>query len=67
MQKLTAEQSAIIGAFTGICCGPFSEVHKYAERKLDRSIWTHQFPEIADELKEASRSDFLDICYRSAS
>lgn len=67
MQKLTKEQSAIISAYTGILCGRFSDMHEYAEKKLRRPILTHEFaePETVEELKEASRDDFLDICYRS--
>ena len=58
--RLTLEQSAIIGAFTGVMCGPFSALHRYAEAKLGRPIWTHQFAdgELASELKEAARQDF---------
>ena len=62
--RLTEEQAAIIMAFTGISCGPFELFHKYAQEKVGRSIWTHEFAkeELMAEIKEASRDDFLSIC-----
>ena len=62
--RLTLEQSAIIGAFTGVLCGPFSALHRYAEQLLGTPIWTHQFadPLVAAELKAAAREDFYGIC-----
>ena len=62
--RLTEEQAAIITAFTGISCGPFELFHKYAQEKLDRPIWTHEFAteERMAEIKEASLEDFLSIC-----
>jgi D-serine deaminase-like pyridoxal phosphate-dependent protein len=61
--KLTRDQAAIIGAFTGITCGPFSDIHDYAERKLGRLIWTHQIAskELMAELKNAARDDFIAL------
>lgn len=65
MLKLTKEQAAIVGAFTGITASNFSIIHEYAEEKLGRAIFTHEFAtkELAEELKNASKSDFLAICY----
>lgn len=61
--RLTREQAAIIGAFTGIAAGPFSDIHGYAERVLGHPIWTHQFAdsELMEALKEAARDDFIAI------
>lgn len=66
MNRLTKQQAAIIGAYTGITCGPFSDVHEYAEKKFHRPIWTHQFanPEIIKELRELARDDFMQLVYR---
>lgn len=65
MQRLTREQAAILGAFTGIACGPFQDVHEYAERVLGRAVRTHEFAAEAfmAELREAAREDFLDTAY----
>lgn len=64
MTRLTREQAAIIGAYTGVCCGPFADIHEYAERVLDRPVWTHEFAQqdVADELKAAATADFFDLC-----
>ena len=64
-QRLTKEQAAIIGAYTGILCGPFGDIHGYAEKVLGRPIWTHEFSDekIMAALRLAAKSDFLAICY----
>jgi hypothetical protein len=64
MKRLTREQAAIIGAYTGISAGPFGDIQKYADEKLNTVTFTHQF---ASEtfwkmLKEASKEDFISIC-----
>lgn len=63
--KLTKEQAAIISAYTGIMCGRFQDMHEYAEKKLERPIFTHEFgdKELVKKLKEASKDDFLSLCY----
>lgn len=65
MQRLTKEQSAIIGAYTGFCAGNFGGIQEYAERVLGRSIWTHEFStkELSQELRKAAQPDFISICY----
>ncbi len=62
--RLTAEQAAIIGAYTGIACGPFSDVQNLAEKLLGRPILTHEFGEkkIWKALKIVSKPLFLNIC-----
>lgn len=63
--KLTREQAAIIGVFTGFSCGPFSGVHEKAEKLLGRPVFTHEMgnPEIWEELKQKVKPEFLAICY----
>jgi hypothetical protein len=64
--RLTKEQAAIIGAFTGYCVGPFGDIQEYAERKLARSIWTHEFgaKSLSEELRAACRDDLLSIVHQ---
>ncbi len=64
MSPLTEEQAAVVCAYSGILCGSMAAFHQYAERKLDRPIFTHEFASDSTwaELKEASRADFLSIC-----
>lgn len=61
---LTKEQAAIVGCFTGVSAGPFSDVHELAEKLLGRPIWTHEFAssETWEELKAAAKPLFLEIC-----
>lgn len=62
--RLTRRQAAILGAFTGISCGPFEDVHGLAEELFGRPIWTHEFAsqKVADDLKELSKPLFFEIC-----
>lgn len=64
-ERLTKRQAAIIGAYTGITAGPFSDVHELAEELLGRPIFTHQFadPAVAEELKAAAKPLYLEICH----
>lgn len=63
MNRLTREQAAVISAYTGYLCGSFSALHEYAEKVLGRPVWTHQFGDkvVADELRGASKADFLSL------
>lgn len=64
-ERLSKEQAAIIGAFTGVSCGPFSDIHEYVEKILERPVWTHEMgqTEVWLEIKAAAREDFLSICH----
>ena len=63
--RLTKEQAAILGAYSGICVGPFDDILAYAERALGRPIFTPEFAGDAfcEELKQAASADFKAICY----
>ena len=65
MTRLTKEQAAVIGAYTGFTAGPFADIQEYAERKLGRPCWTHEFgkPEFTEHLHLAAKEDFLALCY----
>jgi len=62
--KLTKEQAAIIGAYTGYSAGPFADIQEYAEKVLGRPIWTHEFAnkKLVADLQEASKVDFISLC-----
>ena len=56
-------EKVVLSAYTGILMCDMSEVHKYIEKLLGRSVWTH---ELASEtlwktIKEKAKSDFLKI------
>lgn len=64
IQKLTREQAAIIGAYTGIMCGPFGDVHAAIERVMGRPVWTHEMAssELMSEVRERIKPEFLALC-----
>ena len=60
---MTRRESAIIGAFTGVLCGPFDALHEYVEEIMGRPVFTHEmgYKTIADEIKEKSKPDFIAL------
>lgn len=64
MNKLTSEQAAILGAFTGTLCGPVWDFIEYASKVMGRPVYTHELASAAFEaaLREAARADFIAIC-----
>ena len=64
MDRLTSEQAAIVGAFTGYLCGPFSDMHAYIERIMERPVWTHEMADkaVMEKIREAAKPDFLALC-----
>ena len=61
---MTKYEATVISAYTGIAMTSFGNIHEYAEKKLGRPIFTHEF---ADEtvwkvLNEKCKGDFLEIC-----
>ncbi len=64
MEKLTKEQSVVIGAYSGILCGKFSDLHEYVEKIMGRSILTHEFAdaETVKQIKDAAKPDFIKLC-----
>lgn len=63
--RLTRYQAMIVGAYTGVSCGPFGDVHGYAEKMFGRPIPTNEFTNEQTwlRLREAAEADFLDICF----
>ena len=64
MTRLTREQAAIIGVFTGFSCGPFSDVHKKLEELLERPVFTHEMvdPDLWEKVREKVKPEFLNLC-----
>jgi hypothetical protein len=62
--KLTREQAAIIGAFTGIACGPFEDIQKLGDELMGHPTFTHQYGDkkFVDDLKDRCKPKFLEIC-----
>lgn len=68
VQRLTKEQAAIIGAFTGYLAGPFSDMHGYIEKLMGRPVFTHELAskDLSEELKRRAKPDFLRIVHEPA-
>jgi hypothetical protein len=64
MTKLTREQAAIIGLYTGVSVGPFEDVHRLAEDLLGRPVFTHELANdnVWEKLKELIKPQFVDLC-----
>ena len=64
--RLTKKQAAIIGAFTGFTCGPFSDIHEYVDglpgfKGIPNMAFGNK--ETTAKIREAAREDFLAICH----
>ena len=66
MKRITKEQASVIGLYTGITCGPFSDVHKLAEEIMGRPIFTHEFANDAfvESIQEKIKPMFLATVYK---
>lgn len=65
---MTKRECAIIMAFTGSCMltgENLKSFYKYIEELMGRPVMTHEIATLAEEIKERSRGDFIDLC-RSA-
>lgn len=58
---MTKREAAIVSAYTGYLIGEFSDFHAYVEEIMGRPVFTHELPNIAEELKEKSKKDFMSI------
>ena len=60
---MTKKECAIVTAYTGYLCGQFDWFHEYAEKLLERPIWTHEFAnkELMQKIKELSKNDFCNL------
>ena len=58
---MNRRESAIVGAYTGILCGPFEAMHEYIEEILGRPVFTHEMgsAEVTAEIKAKSKDDFI--------
>ena len=54
---------AIVGAYTGILCGSFSDLHEYIEQLMGRPVFTHELGSggVGEEVKERAKADFLAL------
>ena len=62
--SMTREEAILLSAYTGFLLAPdFSEVHKFCEDTLGRSIWTHEFADscVQKEIQEKLRPQIMEL------
>jgi len=63
MKQLTREQAAILGVYTGILLGPFSDLQAKIEEILGRPVWSHELgnQELMDLVKELIKPQLSEL------
>lgn len=62
---MTDHERAVVMAFTGtvmLAGESFDIFHKYVENLMGRPVFTHELPDLAPEIKERSRAEFISLC-----
>lgn len=65
---MTKRECAIVEMYTGYCMCAHDDRHyayEYASELIGRPIYTHEFVELADKLRELSKPDFIRLCKES--
>ena len=65
---MTKRECAIVEIYTGICMCAGDDrkyAYEYASELIGRPIYTHEFVELADKLRELSKPDFIRLCKES--
>jgi hypothetical protein len=60
---MTKHEAAVISLVTGTLCCDFGDMQAYAEKIMERPLWTHNFgdKELVETMQEKARPDFLEI------
>lgn len=62
---MTDKEKAIVMAYTGICMltgDKLSVFYKYIQDIMGRPVYSHEFADVFEEIKEKSSKDFLRLC-----
>ena len=63
---MTREEAILLSAYTGfLLVRDFSDVHKFCEDTLGRSIWTHEFADedVQKEIQDKLRPQIMKLIY----
>ena len=66
---MTREEAILLSAYTGYLLAPdFSQVHKFCEDTLGRTIWTHEFADqdVQKEIREKLRPQIMELVHNIA-
>lgn len=58
---MTKREAAIISAYTGYLIGDISEMYKYINEIMGRTVFTHEISILFDEIREKAETDFKNI------
>lgn len=58
---MTKREAAIVAVYTGTLLGDLDDVYAYAKEVMGRPVYTHEFPQLHDELKKRSKPDFIAL------
>ena len=59
---MTKQEAIICSAYTGVLFDiDIADMFNYIESKMCRPIMTHEYPTLIEEIKEATKADFLSI------
>ena len=61
---MTKDEKLIVTAYTGVLMVDFSDLHKFVEDRLGRSVLTHELADdaVVEEIRIAVKEDFLKLC-----
>lgn len=62
---MTKEECAIVTIYTGVAMlegDDLEYLYRYAEKLMERPVYTHELAALADELKERAKPDFIHLC-----
>jgi hypothetical protein len=59
---MTKYEANVISAYTGILCAPVSQVHEFIQCILGREVFVSELADCRDEIKNATKPEFLRIC-----
>ena len=59
IKKLTKEQAIVITGFTGKLIGSFSDFHEDVEKRLGRSVMTHELAYL--DMNKIYKEDFIKM------
>lgn len=62
---MTKREAAIVMAYTGTTTLVGDDIGifwRYCEEICGRKIYTHEYPALAEQIREYSEKDFIEIC-----
>lgn len=62
---MTKQECAVVQAYTGICMltgDDLSIYYSYINHLFGRPVFTHEIPELHDEIRKRSHQDFINLC-----